>query len=81
MLADENDSCLETPWMDNLSQTVCVALMRSTACRVCYIAKVGSDHCLIVLDSGDGSSIRNKYFSFENSWLLQAGFKDLVCEK
>lgn len=33
-------------------------------------ARVGSDHCPVVLNSGDQGLIRSSYFSFDEQWLL-----------
>jgi hypothetical protein len=45
------------------------------------LTRVGSDHCPIVLDSGENNLNKSHYFFFENNWLLHQGFRPLISQK
>jgi hypothetical protein len=45
------------------------------------LTRVGSDHCPIVLDSGENNPNKSHYFFFENNWLLQQDFRALISQK
>jgi hypothetical protein len=43
------------------------------------LARTGSDHTPLLIDSGEQAHVGNKsIFSFESSWLGQDGFLDMV---
>jgi len=44
-------------------------------------AKIGSDHCPILLNSGEDGDSRPRYFVFEDHWFQKEGFDSLVREK
>lgn len=50
-------------------------------CFVWAKARIDSDHCPILLDSGEHGATRPRNFFFENHWFQQEGFKSLVEEK
>lgn len=50
-------------------------------CLSWSLTRVGSDHSPIILDSGEQGAPRPKYFFFENQWILQPGFKDMLIDK
>jgi hypothetical protein len=54
---------------------------RFPLCRACGLTRVGSDHCPIILDSGEHGTPRHRYFFFEKNWLLELDFKNLVSNK
>lgn len=41
-------------------------------------ARVGSDHCPIIIDSGEQRGNKSKYFFFQERWLSLDGFWDMV---
>jgi exonuclease III len=47
-------------------------------CSAWSKTRVGSDHCPIILDTGEGSNERPKYFYFENQWLVEEGFAEMM---
>jgi hypothetical protein len=50
----------------------------------CYAwskARVGSDHCPLILDSGEQGNSRPRYFFFQEQWLHNEGFYKLVSDK
>lgn len=50
-------------------------------CLAWSLVRVGSDHAPIILDTGEQGPPRPKYFYFENQWLLQPGFMEMVSGK
>lgn len=50
-------------------------------CVAWSITRVGSDHSPIILDLGEQGAPRPKYFYFEDQWLSQPDFKDMVVGK
>lgn len=44
-------------------------------------ARVGSNHCPLIWDSGEQGSPRPKYFFFQEQWLHSDGFYNLVSDK
>jgi len=50
-------------------------------CRAWSKASVGSDHCPLILDSGEVGNTRSSYFSFNEQWLLQEGFCEMVQDR
>jgi hypothetical protein len=44
-------------------------------------ARIGSDHCPLILNSGEHGATRPKYFSFDEQWLTQDGFVPMVQNK
>lgn len=49
-------------------------------CLAWSLTRVGSDHAPVILDKGESKVNRNSYF-FENQWLLNPGFVEMVQEK
>lgn len=45
------------------------------------LVRVGSDHIPILLNSGEGDSVKNMRFFFEKKWLCQENFRDLLKNK
>lgn len=41
------------------------------------VTRVGSDHNLIMFDSGEDTPQRQKYFTFEQQWVLEDDFREL----
>jgi hypothetical protein len=74
-------------WTNKQKKSVMVKLDRILASTeweakfpMCFAwskARVGSDHCPIFLDSGEGSMSKQKYFYFEKQWLLDEEFSDI----
>ena len=50
-------------------------------CNVQSLARVGSYHNPILLDSGEGKSVKKRSFFFEQKWMCQENFKSLVQDK
>lgn len=48
---------------------------------VTVLTRVGSDHCPLVLDTGEGVPNKSIILRFEKAWLKVAGFKELVIAK
>lgn len=44
-------------------------------------ARVGSDHCPLILDSGEQGAPRPKYFFFQEQWFHSDGFHKMVSDK
>jgi len=44
-------------------------------------ARVGSDHSLLIIDTGEQGASRPKYFFFEEKWIHHEGFYDLLKTK
>jgi hypothetical protein len=44
-------------------------------------ARVGSDHCPMILDLGVQGATRPKYFFFQDQWFLQENFTKMVCDR
>jgi hypothetical protein len=68
------------PVMVNLDR-VLVSTEWETKYPLCFAwskTRVGSDHCPIILDTGEGSNERPKYFYFENQWLVEEGFAEMM---
>jgi exonuclease III len=75
-------------WSNKQSDLVMVNLDRvlvstewETKYPLCFAwskTRVGSDHCPIILDTGEGSNERSKYFYFENQWLVEEGFAEMM---
>lgn len=42
------------------------------------MTRVGSDHAPIVVDDGEVAPPRQRYFFFEEQWLMEGGFKEKV---
>lgn len=47
-------------------------------CHAWSKARVGSDHCPLILNSGEIGMARPSHFSFNEQWLFQEGFGDMV---
>lgn len=47
----------------------------------CSKARIGSDHSPLILDSGKKGDPRSNYFFFEEKWIHQEGFFDLLGKK
>lgn len=45
------------------------------------MTRVGSDHSPIILNTGEQEPPRASYFRFENHWLMQDSFKDMIIAK
>ena len=41
-------------------------------------ARIGTDHCPLILNSGEQGFSRPSYFSFNEQWLVEEGFDGLV---
>jgi len=54
---------------------------RFPKCSAWSKARVGSDHCPLILDSGDQGNPRPKYFFFQEQWLHKEGFQSMVSDK
>jgi exonuclease III len=50
-------------------------------CSLCAVTRIGSDHSPLLLSSGGGAPPRLNRFHFENFWLGQEGFVEVVCIK
>lgn len=50
-------------------------------CSAWSLTRVGSDHCPIILDSGEDTPPRTRYFFFENQWTSVPEFMPLVQQK
>ncbi|RLN23448.1 hypothetical protein C2845_PM07G29970 [Panicum miliaceum] len=54
---------------------------RFPLCLAWGLTRVGSDHCSIVLDTGEQGVPRPNYFFFERQWLLKPDFQAMVAGK
>ena len=50
-------------------------------CSAWSLTRVGSDHCPIILDSGEQGAPRPRHFFFENKWILHPDFHSLISQK
>jgi hypothetical protein len=50
-------------------------------CQAWSKARVGSEHCPLVLNTGETGMARPSNFSFNEPWLLQEGFSELIQNK
>ena len=50
-------------------------------CTVTSLTRVGSDHCPLLLNSGEERELRFRQFFFEKQWFKQEGFIQLIKEK
>lgn len=44
-------------------------------------ARYGSDHCPLILNTGEQGVPPSRYFYFEDKWLLLEGFDEMLCNK
>jgi hypothetical protein len=54
---------------------------RYARCFAWSKARIGSDHCPLVLDFGEHGAARPRHFYFEEQWLQQEGFSQMVADK